>query len=54
MMKAAAACLAAMLLCSGCIFDDEWYDDCEDGECDSFFELSQPARSAEPLAARPR
>jgi hypothetical protein len=54
MMKAVAACLAAALMCSGCIFDDEWYDDCIDDECDSYFDVSTPPPSPEPLAARPR
>lgn len=54
MMKAAAACLASMMLCSGCIFEDEWYDDCVDDECDSYFNSPTPPPSTEPLAARPR
>jgi len=54
MIRAVAACLAAVLLCSGCFFDDEWYDDCIDDECDSYFDRSTPLPSTEPLAARPR
>lgn len=58
MIKAAAACLAALLFCSACIFDDEFWEDCydcgyEDEYEDDYFALPTPP-STEPLAARPR
>jgi len=59
MKKAVLACLAALALCSGCIFDDEFWEDdygsydypSDDCDCeDEYFNLAPST----PLEARPR
>lgn len=36
MKRAVFACLAALTLCSGCIFDDEFWDDYDSGYDSSY------------------
>ena len=57
MKKAVLACMAALALCSGCIFDDEFWEDdyssypsSDDCDCDDEYFVSPPS----PMKPPPR